>query len=208
MTAYAKSIDGTVRQQFAGSDQLTAQIRNGTKPDVFASADVRYPQQLFEAGLVEKPVVFAGNRLVIAVPKGSKINFLTDLEEPGVKIVTGDESVPVGIYTAQFLAGLPQAQSAAITANVRSREPEVSSVVGKLTQGAADAGFVYQTDVDAAGGLLTAIPIPDDMQPRIVYSAAVVKGSENPGGAADYIDGLVNGPGATALRTAGFIIPL
>lgn len=208
LTVYAESIDGTVRQQFAGSDELAAQIRNGTKPDVYVSADVRYPQQLFEDGLVEKPEIIAGNRLVIAVPKGSEINFITDLEEPGVKVVTGDASVPVGIYTDDFLAKLPQAESAAITANVRSREPEVSSVVGKLTQGAADAGFVYQTDVDGADGELAAIPIPDDMQPRILYSAAVVKGSGNPDGAADYIDGLVNGPGATALHRAGFIIPL
>ena len=32
-------------------------------------------------------------------------------------------------------------------ANVRSEEPDVKGVVGKLTQGAADAGFVYLTDV-------------------------------------------------------------
>ena len=31
--------------------------------------------------------------------------------------------------------------------NVRSNEPDVKGVVGKLTQGAADAGFVYRTDL-------------------------------------------------------------
>ena len=33
---------------------------------------------------------------------------------------------------------------------MRSNEPDVKGIVGKLTQGAADAGFVYVTDVNAA----------------------------------------------------------
>ena len=37
-------------------------------------------------------------------------------------------------------------------ANVRSNEPDVKGIVGKLTQGAVDAGFVYASDVEATGG--------------------------------------------------------
>ena len=40
-----------------------------------------------------------------------------------------------------------RAQSEAILANVRSEEPDVAGIIGKLTQGAVDAGFVYVTDV-------------------------------------------------------------
>ena len=36
----------------------------------------------------------------------------------------------------------------------------MAGVVGKLSQGAVDAGFVYITDVKAAGGKLTAIELP------------------------------------------------
>src|SRR5918997_56326 len=53
---------------FAGSDELAAQIRTGAKPDVFASANTKLPDELFEQGLVERPQVFAANRLVLAVP--------------------------------------------------------------------------------------------------------------------------------------------
>ena len=42
------------------------------KPDVFASANTKLPDALYRKGLVEKPVVFAANRLVLAVPKDSK----------------------------------------------------------------------------------------------------------------------------------------
>ena len=39
----------------------------------------------------------------------------------------------------------------AILANVRSNEPDVAGVVGKVAQGAVDAGFVYVTDIRAGG---------------------------------------------------------
>src|SRR4051794_34817670 len=66
VTAYAREFDqATVRTSFAGSDELAAQIRQGVKPDVFAAANTKLPEQLYEEGLIEKPVVFAANRLVL-----------------------------------------------------------------------------------------------------------------------------------------------
>src|SRR3954451_8484367 len=67
---------GGARFSFAGSDELAAQIRQGVRPDVFASANTKYPDQLFRAGLVERPVPFTANRLVLAVPADSGIRSL------------------------------------------------------------------------------------------------------------------------------------
>ena len=207
-TAYAKSFPGAeIRQSFAGSDTLAAQIRNGARPDVYAAASTDYPRQLYRAGLVEKPHIFAGNRLVIAVPAGSDIHSLADLEKPGVSLVIGDETVPVGSYTREVLARLPAAGRKAILANVRSQEPEVSTIVGKLTQGAADAGFVYITDVRAAGGGLRAIRLPGSLQPDVAYGVAIVKGAPNPELAKRFVAGLFAGAGAAALKRAGFLPP-
>src|SRR4051794_38793209 len=153
ITDYAGHFDpATVRFSFAGSDELAAQIRQGVEPDVFASANTKLPDQLHAKGLVEQPVVFAANRLVLAVPSGSRIAGLDDLADGRVNLVVGAASVPVGSYTRQVLDRLPAAQAHAILARVRSEEPDVGGIVGKLTQGAADAGFVYATDVEAAGG--------------------------------------------------------
>src|SRR5213083_1225283 len=59
-TAYGEQFDGANAQfSFAGSDELAAQIRAGAKPDVFAAANTKLPDQLFKQGLVEKPKVFA-----------------------------------------------------------------------------------------------------------------------------------------------------
>lgn len=208
-TEYAKSFpDAEIKQSFAGSDMLAAQIRNGARPDVYTAADTEYPQQLYREGLVSKPRVFASNRLTIAVPKGSGISSMSDLVKPGTKIVIGAKSVPVGSYTLEVLGRLPAAEREAILSNVVSEEPEVAAVVGKLTQGAADAGFVYVTDAEAAGSALKTIPIPASLQPDVAYGVAIVKGASNPALAKEFVDGLfAPGAGAKGLARAGFLPP-
>jgi molybdate transport system substrate-binding protein len=196
--------DATVRLQFAGSDELAAQIRQGLKPDVYAAANTTLPDELYEEGLLSKPVEFATNTFVLAVPKDSDIQSLDDLNKSGVKIAIGAEDVPIGSYTRETLAELPKLQEQAILDNVRSNEPDVKGIIGKLTQGAADAGFVYVTDVNATGGDLEAIELPAELQPEVTYGAGVVDGAEQPERAQKFVDQLVDGPCADALEEAGF----
>jgi molybdate transport system substrate-binding protein len=198
----------TVRASFAGSDELAAQIRQGVTPDVFASANTKLPDELYAEGLVEKPVVFASNQLVLAVPaSGAKVAGLADLGKAGVTIAMGSESVPVGGYTRKVLDGLPAGEKRAILANVRSNEPDVGGVVGKVMQGAVDAGFVYVTDVEATGGKLKAIDLPENLKPQVDYGVAVVKGAKHPRQAQQFVDGLLTGAGQQALERAGFLPP-
>jgi molybdate transport system substrate-binding protein len=205
-TNYA--FDGAqVRASFAGSDELAAQIRQGVKPDVFASANTKLPDELYKEGLVEKPVVFAANQLVLAVPPDGSVTSLADLAKPGVTIAMGAESVPVGSYTRKVLDGLPADQRDAILGNVRSNEPDVGGVVGKVATGAVDAGFVYVTDVQAAGGELKAIELPAELKPSVAYGVAVVKGAKHPEAARKFVDGLMRGAGREALDRAGFLPP-
>jgi molybdate transport system substrate-binding protein len=196
-----------VRTSFAGSDQLAAQVRQGAPADVFASADSEYPRQLYREGLVEKPRVFARNRLVLVTAEDSGISSLAGLAAPGAKIVIGDSSVPVGEYTRAVLARLPIAERRGILANVRSEEPEVGSVIAKVIDGAAAAGFVYATDAKAAGGEVRTVPLPERVQPEVAYAAAVVRGSSHPAMARRYLAGLLAGSGAADLSRAGFLGP-
>lgn len=207
-TAYASQFrQASVRYSFAGSDMLAAQIEQGIKPDVFASANTKLPEALYARGLVSKPVVFAANKLVIAVPaSSSKVRSLSDLEKPGVTIAIGSATVPIGTYTREVLGRLG-ASSKKILANIRSEEPDVSGIVGKLTEGAVDAGFTYVTDVKATHGELKAIPLPASLQPVVAYAAAVVKGAPHPALATAFVDGLLHGLGRSALLYAGFLPP-
>ncbi|HEX4733247.1 MAG TPA: molybdate ABC transporter substrate-binding protein [Thermoleophilaceae bacterium] len=206
---YAQQVqDAKVRLSFGGSDELAAQVRGGSPIDVFAAANAKLPDQLHQEGKVEKPVKFTGNRLVLAVPKDSqRVNQLSDLVKPGVKIGIGAPDVPIGTYTREVLSGLPAIGRNRILANVKSQEPDVAGIVGKLTQGAVDAGFVYVTDVDAASDKLRAINLPAKISPTVVYEAAVVKGTKHPQQAKAFIDGLTAGKGQGALRKAGFLPP-
>lgn len=206
---YGESFDSaTARFSFAGSDEGAAQIRLGVKPDVYAAANTKLPGQLFDEGLVEEPVVFAGNRLVIAVAEGRHdIASIEDLAKEDVQLAIGSGDVPVGAYSREVIGRLEPAQGQAILHNVRSEEPNVAGVVGKLTQGAADAGFLYITDVAAAGDDVKAIELPADLQPSIEYGVAVVKGSKEPVAARGFIEGLLRGPGREAMRSAGFEPP-
>jgi molybdate transport system substrate-binding protein len=208
-TTYAQQFSqASVRYSFAGSDILAAQIEQGIKPDIFASANTKFPDQLYAKGLVSKPVVFAANKLVIAVPSNStKIKSVSDLEKPGVTIAIGAAAVPIGSYTREVLARLGATPSHKILANVRSEEAEVTGIVGKLTQGAVDAGFTYITDVKATDGALKAIPLPASLQPAVAYGIAVVKGSPHQAQAQAFISGLLKGAGKADLLKAGFLPP-
>jgi molybdate transport system substrate-binding protein len=208
-TDYGRQFDGaTARFSFAGSDELAAQIEKGVEPDVFAAANTKLPEALYAKGLVEKPTVFAGNRLVLAVPaEATGVGSLKDLEGGGVKLAIGSKDVPIGAYTRTILDKLPAAQRKAILANVRSEEPDVAGITGKLTQGAVDAGFLYASDVRATDDKLKAIELPDALQPTVAYGVAVVKGAKHPAEANAFVAGLLDGAGAQALEDAGFLPP-
>jgi molybdate transport system substrate-binding protein len=203
---YANHFDqAKARLSFGGSDELAAQIRAGGRADVFAAANAKLPDALYSEGKVAKPVKFTANRLVLAVPKDSPVKTLGDVAKPGAKLAIGSAAVPIGAYTRQVLAGLPSIERNQILANVKTQEPDVAGIVGKLTQGAVNAGFIYATDVAAAGGALHSLPLPEKLRPTVVYEAAIVKGTKHPDQAKAFLDGLVSGAGQTALREAGFL---
>ena len=209
-TDYGKQFpDASARFSFAGSDELAAQIEKGVKPDVFAAANTKLPDDALRQGPGREADVFAGNRLVLAVPAdGSEGRARSRTSRAsGVKLAIGAKDVPIGTYTRTVLDKLPPQERKAILANVRSEEPDVAGITGKLTQGAVDAGFLYASDVRATDDKLKAIELPDELQPTVAYGVAVVKGAKHPEEAKAFIAGLLDGDGAQALEDAGFLPP-
>ena len=182
-TGYAGEFEGAeVRLSFAGSDQLAAQIRAGARPDVYAAANAELPEALHRDGLVERPLRFATNRLVVAVRKDGDVQNFGDLARPGVRIAAGSPSVPIGRYAREALARFPR-----VRANIVSEEPDVSAVVGRVRSGAVDAGFVYASDLRAVPELRGIDP---PVQVPIAYVAAVVRGTDHPAEARRFVEGL------------------
>jgi molybdate transport system substrate-binding protein len=206
LTEVFPAIDPAPRYNFAGSDGLATQIREGAPADVYAAASSKYPQELFEEGLVEEPVTFASNRLVLIVPADNPagIEDVGDVAQPGTKLVIAAEGVPVGDYTRRLLEDL--GLTAALD-HVVSSEDDVKGVLGKVTLGEADAGFVYATDATVAGDDVTVVELPEGSQPPIEYQIAVVASSGNREAAAAFVDLVLGAEGRQQLEAAGFIVP-
>jgi molybdate transport system substrate-binding protein len=194
------------RYTFAGSDALATQIHEGADADVFAAASPKPTQELLSEGVVTASRVFATNRLVIVVPRANQagIRELADLSREGVKVVIGDDGVPIGDYTREALAA---AHAEDVLDNIVSFEDDVKGVVAKVALGEADAGFVYATDARAAADDLSVIELPSGVAPDVRYTVAVVVDSDRHRAAEDFVERLFSDEGRQALRDAGFGTP-
>lgn len=207
LTEVFPKIDKSERYSFAGSDQLALQIRQGAPADLFASASPRYTELAYRDGYVQKPVVFATNRLIVLLPKSNPAGIKTvyDLRRPGLKIVIGDKAVPIGTYTRQILDALGITND--VMSNVVSQETDVKGIVSKVALGEADAGFVYRTDARPVAGRTRTIALPDWAQPPIRYEIAIVKSSEHAAAARAYLKKVTSTRGRKLLAAAGFGLP-
>lgn len=206
LTEVFQAIDPNADFNFAGSDDLATQIRESAPADVYAAASPRYPEELFEAGLVEKPEVFATNRLVLIVPASNPagIEQVADLAQKGVKLIIGAEGVPIGDYTRKVLENMGASD---VLANIVSEEDDVKGVVGKVSLEEADAGFVYATDVKPVADKVRTIELPAAAQARVEYEIAVVKSTDNRDAAEEFLARVLGEDGRRALGKAGFGLP-
>lgn len=196
--------DSDVAFSFAGSSDLAAQVLEDAPADVFASADLANMARLTDADAVAgAPVVFATNAVEIVVEAGNPhgIASLADLTDDGLVVVQCAPQVPCGAYAEQVLT------NAGVTVTPKSFEGNVSSVLTKVTLGEADAGFVYRTDVLAAGDRVDGVEIPDEFNVIAEYPIVVTAGAANPDGADRFIEFVLSDAGQAALATRGFGVP-
>jgi molybdate transport system substrate-binding protein len=193
------------KYSFAGSNALATQIQQGAPADVFASANMTLPTQLFQNGLCSKPVLFTRNRLVIVVPKANPANIknIYNLTKSGVKIDIAAKGVPVGTYTLQVLANMNLTN--AVLKNVVSQETDVREVLSKVALGEADAGFVYSTDAKTVTKQVKVIKIPAWAQPKVQYGICVVSSSSHKSAAKAFIKKVLSKAGQKKLHQFGFL---
>lgn len=191
--------DVKVTFNFAGSNDLVTQIRQGAPADVLATADIA---TMDDAGaLVRDPRPFAANRLVIAVAPGDPLGItgLDDLARKDVKVVLAAPEVPAGKYAAEIL------DRAGVAVEPVSLELTVKGVVTKVALGEADAGIVYATDVTAAKGEIEGVHIPDEENVTAVYPVAAVAASGHAEDAAAFVDFVLSATGRKILAEHGFL---
>jgi molybdate transport system substrate-binding protein len=204
LTKVFPQIDPNARFTFGGSGALEADIEQGAPVDVFAAASPKQPAALLAQGLVEQPVEFATNTLVLIVPKDNPahIRSVADITRPGVKLVICNATVPCGDYARTALRNLGIAKTA--MQNVVSQSIDVTQTVADVALGQADAGFAYITDAKAAAGKVTVVHLPSAAKPEAKDFVAVVKAGKDQAEAKAFVAAVLSASGQAKLRSAGF----
>jgi len=203
-----------LRLSFASSSQCRMQIEQGAPADVFLSADTENMDPLVKAKLVDKPVIFAHNTLIIIVPKDNPAGIKSpgDLTKPGVKLITCAPKVPIGNYTRQVIDKMDASGEFGpdfkerVLANIVSEEPNVKGIVGKVTLGEADAAFCYVSDVTPpVKARVQTIEIPEKMNAIADYPMAVISATADRELAQAFIEFVLSREGQRILKNRGFI---
>ena len=171
---------------------------------MFAAASPKQPDQLYAKGLIEKPIEFATNTLVLVVPRTNPahIHSVSDITRPGVKLVICEVTVPCGDYARKAFAALDMTSAA--MKNVVSQATDVTQTLAEVAVGQADAGFVYITDADAARGRVSVIHLPASARPGARDFIAVVKSAAHRAAAQAFVRQVLSAQGQATLRADGF----
>lgn len=148
--AFEKKTEAKIEVIISSSGKLTAQILHGAPYDIFLSADMKYPERLFEEGYtLDNPQVYAYGSLVLWTLKN--INLRDTLkglknQDIGIIAVANPKTAPYGLATIQAL------KEAGIYDEVEDKivwGESISQVNQYLLSGAADAAFTAKSVVMA-----------------------------------------------------------
>lgn len=205
--------DVAVTFNFAGTQELRAQIEHGARADVFAAADTKHGAELERQGLIGAATLFAENAPVLVVAQEASAAITSFAQLTAAKrVVLGAPEVPIGHYSAQILENATKTLGAdfarKVQAHVVSKELNVKQVLAKVVLGEADAGIVYRSDVTGqAKGNVSVVTIPPEVNVIARYPIAVVSKSEHRADAEAWVDALTSAAGQAVLSNAGFDLP-
>jgi len=200
----------TVRFNFASSGALQQQILQGAPVDVFCSASPQEVDALQKEGRIvaSNRIDFAGNRLVLIAPAGSRLGGWNDLAKAKTRRVALSDpaSVPSGRYAEETLTkrGLWDIakRKAIFGENVRQTLTYVAN-------GDAEAGVVFKTDAlhDVGRVRIVTEANPGKDHEPILYPAALLKDAPNRSAGQSFLQFLQGKEAQKILARYGFTRP-
>lgn len=218
----AQHKDITLTYNFDSSGTLKTQIQEGATCDVFISAAQKQMDQLDdskdETANPEKldfinsdsRMDLLENKVVLVVPENNpkNINSFDDLksklESGDVLLAMGNSDVPVGQYTQKILQYFGLDEKALADAGEITYGSNVKEVTTQVSEGSADCGIVYYTDAYSAG-LKVVGEATEEMCGKTIYPAAVMKNSEHPEQAQEFLAYLSSDAAAKVFEKVGFV---
>ncbi len=209
---FSKSTGIEVKSVFGSSGKLTAQIKSGAPFDVFLSADMGYPDSLFQDGLTEAaPKVYANGLLVLwtmnPLDLGKGIQVLND---PAVKriAVANPKLAPYGREAMNVLEHFK------LPAAVRSRliyGESISQVNQYIDSKTADIGFTAKSVVlaPAVAGKGKWFELPRDSYQSIKQGVVILRFGvlTNPVASHRFLEFLSSPAARAILEKYGYILP-
>lgn len=208
---------GVLAKQLEGGGALVVgNLVLRVRADVFASGGGRMDKER-SAGLVEDPVTYARNDLVILVPAGNPeaIRGLADLGRPGLRLsLPNPETEGIGRQVASALekaGGEPLRRrvleekvhdGSAVLTRIHHRQTPLAVLYGQ-----ADAGVVWRTEglfQRAIGHALESVEIPSAHNATGVYQAARVRGAPHAQAAGAFVEFLASPQAQAIFARYGF----
>jgi molybdate transport system substrate-binding protein len=205
---FTKDSSIPVRFSFAASSAIARQIENGSRADLFFSADLEWMDYLQSRQLIQPATRHdvLGNQLVLIAPADSKIalkiepHFALAATLGNGRLATGDpDSVPVGRYAHEALANLGVWDGVAARL---VRADSVRSALAFVDRGEAALGIVYATDalIDKKVRVVDTFPAATHLP--IIYPAALTIGAK--ADAAKFLSYIRGPAGSVAFQRYGF----
>lgn len=213
--------DITLTYNFDSSGTLKTQIQEGATCDVFISAAQKQMDQLdaskdntanpeqLDFINSDSRMDLLENKVVLVVPENNpkNINSFDDLksklESGDVLLAIGNSDVPVGQYTQKILQYWGLDEKALADAGEITYGSNVKEVTTQVSEGSADCGVVYYTDAYSAG-LKIVGEATEEMCGKTIYPAAVMKNSEHPEQAQEFLAYLSSDAAAKVFEKVGF----
>ena len=217
----AQHKDITLTYNFDSSGTLKTQIQEGAICDVFISAAQKQMDQLdaskdntanpeqLDFINSDSRMDLLKNKVVLVVPENNpeNINSFDDLrsklESGDVLLAMGNSDVPVGQYTQKILQYWGLDEKALADAGEITYGSNVKEVTTQVSEGSADCGVVYYTDAYSAG-LKIVGEATEEMCGKTIYPAAVMKNSEHPEQAQEFLAYLSSDAAAKVFEKVGF----
>lgn len=217
----AQHKDITLTYNFDSSGTLKTQIQEGATCDVFISAAQKQMDQLdaskdntanpeqLDFINSDSRMDLLENKVVLVVPENNSknINSFDDLksklESGDVLLAMGNSDVPVGQYTQKILQYWGLDEKALADTGKITYGSNVKEVTTQVSEGSADCGVVYYTDAYSAG-LKIVGEATEEMCGKTIYPAAVMKNSEHPEQAQEFLAYLSSDAAAKVFEKVGF----
>jgi molybdate transport system substrate-binding protein len=210
---FEKATGCIVRVSTGSSGSFLSQIENGAPFDVFFSADIEYPKKLEAEGLAVpgSTYLYAVGKIVLWVRNDSRLDInkgFAALRDPSVQkvAIANPQHAPYGRAAEEAL------RHAGVYDAVKDRfvlGENISQAAQFVESGNADAGiialsFALSPGLKEKGRFWR---VPEDLYTPIQQGAVIIRASQNPQGARDFLEYVRTPATAALLERYGFVLP-